>query len=276
MDRLAATFSRLRRQRRKALIPFIVGGDPDMGATAAVIRALDEAGADVIEVGLPFSDPLADGPVIQRASFRSLTHGTTADTLFAMLRSLAPGVSAPIVILSYWNPIARYRGGLRDGAHSGGTQAFFDAAARAGVAGIIIPDLPAEESALVREPARRAGVATIFLAAPTSPPDRLRQIARLSRGFVYYVSVIGTTGVRRELSKEWLHGVRQIKMLTTTPVCVGFGISTPAQARAVARVADGVIIGSALVKALEPAIGKGRAALAAQARRTLMPFRKAV
>ena len=260
--RLRATFDRLRRSGRKALIPFLMGGDPDLETTARLIRVLADAGADIVEIGVPFSDPLADGPVIQRASSRALARGATPRDVLDMVRSVSSDVSAPVVLLSYWNPIVQYPG-------------FVDRARRAGVSGVVVPDLPPEEANGFRHSAKSAGVATIFLASPTSSPDRLRRIARASEGFIYYVSLTGTTGVRDRLSSDWLHGVRQLKLITTKPVCVGFGISTPAQASAVARAADGVIIGSALLKTLEP-FRHRRAALVRRASVMIRQFRKAV
>ncbi|MBI4322697.1 MAG: tryptophan synthase subunit alpha [Candidatus Omnitrophica bacterium] len=239
---LRATFERLRRTHRKALIPFIMGGDPRPTVTASLLLALAEAGADVLEVGIPFSDPLADGPTIQRASQRALHAGTTPAAVLDIVGAVARRTAVPIVVLSYWNPILRYGAGR-----------FVRAACQSGAGGIIVPDLPPEEAGPFRHAAGLAGIATIFLAAPTSPPPRLRSIARAAEGFIYYVSVTGTTGARDRLPGEWLQGVRQLKRLTTKPVCVGFGISTPSQAASVARVADGVIVGSALIRELEGA-----------------------
>jgi len=246
MDALRATFDRLRRQRRAALIPFIMGGDPTPSVTANLLVALQDAGADLIEVGIPFSDPLADGPTIQAASARALAHGTTPAGVLRAVASVRRRLHVPVVYLTYWNPVIQF-----DGVGSRTTPAPFLRAARAsGGAGVIVPDLSLEESGPLRQAAARTSLATILLAAPTSSSDRLRAIARASSGFIYYVSVTGTTGVRRRLPAELLHGVRQLKLLTTKPVCVGFGISTPAQAAAVGRVADGVIVGSALIQVM--------------------------
>ena len=270
MDRIHATFDRLRRARRKALIPFVMGGEPTPAVTSQLLLTLEDAGADLIEVGIPFSDPLADGPVIQAASSRALARGVTPLRVLDAVGEAARRLQAPVVVLSYWNPIAQFS---RDGA-PGSAGAFIRAARERGCAGVIVPDLPVEEGQPLREAARRAGFATIFLAAPTSPPARLRAIARASQGFIYYVSVTGTTGARRSLPPTPIHGVRQLKLLTTTPVCVGFGISTPQQARTVAGIADGVIIGSALIQALEPAAGK--TSVLARARTFLARFRRVV
>ena len=271
MTPLDATFHRLRRRRRKALIPFVMGGDPDLETTAQLIRALAESGADVIEVGIPFSDPLADGPIIQRASTRALAHGTTPRRVLQMVREVSRRIDVPLVVLSYWNPILQF--GHNGRGSNAGT--FLREAKRCGVAGIIVPDLPPEEAAAFRQAGAEQGIATVFLAAPTSSPQRLRQIARAAHGFIYYVSLTGTTGVRARLSSDWRHGVRQLKLLTTKPICVGFGISTPAQAASVARVADGVIIGSALLKALE-SLPQSRTARARAASLFLKRFRSAL
>ena len=270
--RIRATFNRLRRQRRKALIPFLMGGDGGLRATADLIRTLADAGADLIEVGIPFSDPVADGPIIQRATMRALARGTTPPALLEMLSRVARQVPVPLVLLSYWNPIARY--GHAHGPANDPTP-FVRAATQAGVAGVIVPDLPPEEAEPLCRIAARHGVATVFLASPTSPPSRLRQIARRSEGFIYYVSVTGTTGVRKGLPTEWLQGVRQLRLMTTKPICVGFGISTPGQAQAIGRLTDGVIIGSALLQRLEPFLGRP-SQRRHQAQRFLLGFRRAL
>ena len=262
MDRIRAVFERLRWTHRKALIPFIMGGDPDLATTCDLLPVLAHAGADLIEVGIPFSDPLADGPTIQRASHRALARHTNPEALLEHLHRTAARVPIPILLLSYWNPIMQYGHGR---SHAADPSPFLRDARAAGCCGVIVPDLPVEEGQPFRQAAVRAGLAPIFLAAPTSPPDRLRRIARCSEGFIYYVSVTGTTGARRRLPSDWLHGVRQLKLVTTKPVCVGFGISTPAQAASVARVADGVIVGSALIRTMEPHVRHKRAVLKAAA-----------
>ena len=252
-------FKQLRSLRRKALIPFLMGGSPSLAALGPLLLALEDAGADIIEVGIPFSDPLADGPVIQGASQRALARGATPPKILEAIASVRHRLTAPIVALCYWNPITQF------GANgAAGVGDFVRTARAAGISGVIVPDLPVEEGAALRA-ASRGQFDTIFLAAPTSPPARLRLIARASEGFIYYVSVTGTTGVRRELPPTLVHGVRQIKLLTTKPVCVGFGIATPAQARQVARVADGVIVGSGLVRVIEQARSVSSAVRAAGA-----------
>ena len=251
MNQIHSTFARLSREHRKALIPFIMAGDPDLMTTEALVPALAEAGADLIEIGIPFSDPLADGPILQRAASRALAAGVTPQVVLARLKPIAHRIQVPLVLLTYWNPVMQY--GRRAPAKSNDVPGheFVRAASEAGISGVVIPDLPPEEAEGFCAIARQCGLATIFLAAPTSSPERLRRIARASEGFIYYVSLTGTTGVRDQLPSEWLHGVRQLKLITTKPICVGFGISTPAHAAQVARIADGVIVGSALVKRLE-------------------------
>ncbi|MBI3996298.1 MAG: tryptophan synthase subunit alpha [Candidatus Omnitrophica bacterium] len=246
MERLRATFNRLRRSRRAVLIPFVMGGDPDLATTASLLLALQDAGADVIEVGIPFSDPLADGPTIQAASARALRRGATPSRVLEAIASVQAQLRVPIVCLSYWNPIMQF-------GSDGSPRSFLQAAHAHGVSGLIVPDVPVEEGRVLQDAAAQERIATIFLAAPTSPPNRLRAIARASQGFVYYVSVTGTTGARHALPDDLVRGIRQLKRMTTKPVCVGFGIATPAQAATVARIADGVIVGSALVQTIAAA-----------------------
>ena len=269
---LCATFDRLRRARRTALIPFIVGGDPDSATTASLLLRLEDAGADLIEVGIPFSDPLADGPIIQRASSRALAHGATPERVLAAIASVHQRLHVPILCLSYWNPLVQF--GQRHTGARPVPQPFLRAAAASGVAGLIVPDLPLEERGSLRRVVPRGVLAMILLATPTSPPERLRAIARASEGFIYYVSVVGTTGVRQRLPDGLVQGVQRLKRLTTKPVCVGFGISTPAHAAQVAAIADGVIIGSALVQALSN--GHGRAERLRHAERFIRRFRRAL
>ncbi|MBI3087648.1 MAG: tryptophan synthase subunit alpha [Candidatus Omnitrophica bacterium] len=272
MERIRAAFERLRRARRKALIPFVMGGDPTLRVTRDLVRALAEAGADLVEIGMPFSDPLADGPVIQRASGRALAGGATPQAILRLIAQMRRTLRIPVVLLSYWNPVMQYGGGR---ARAGDPIPFIRDAAHAGASGLIVPDLPPEEAEGLPQAGSRFGLETVFLAAPTSPPERLRRIARASRGFIYYVSVTGTTGARARLPREWLQGVRQLRLITTTPICVGFGISTPAQAKMVARAADGVIVGSALLRTIEPHL-RHPAALTKRAAAFLRALRRSV
>ena len=252
---LPAAFKRLRDLGRKALIPFVMGGDPDLRTTGPLLLALQEAGADVIEIGIPFSDPLADGPVIQAASSRALSRGATPPRVLDAVASVRARLRVPVVALTYWNPILSFGpGGVPEAV-----RAFTRSARASGLAGVIVPDLPVEESLLLRRAAAAERLCAVLLAAPTSGPARLRMIARASQGFIYYVSVTGTTGARSSLPPSLARGVRRLKRLTAKPVCVGFGISTSAQAAAATRVADGVIIGSALIQAM--ALARGGAAV---------------
>ncbi len=198
-----------------------------------------ESGADIIELGIPFSDPLADGPIIQAASQRALRNGVNLKGIFSLMERLK-GIDIPLVLMGYFNPIFQY--GLKDFARD---------CHRNGIDGVIIPDLPPEEAGLWIGEARRMNLDTIFLIAPTSPPERIRLVARCSRGFIYYVSVTGVTGAREKLPEELELAVKRIKGHSRKPVVVGFGISSPEQAKWVSRFADGVIVGSAIVKIIE-------------------------
>jgi len=239
MSRIEQTFERLKRRRQAALIPFIMAGDPDLKTTEALAVRMAEGGADIIELGVPYSDPLADGPTIQAASQRALQNGVNLKSIFSLARKLQ-GIASPLVLMTYFNPIFRY-----------GLQAFASGCQKSGIVGVIVPDLPPEEAGAWIEEARKVELDTIFLAAPTSPEERVRLVSKVSRGFIYYVSVTGVTGVRGDLPEELASAVRQIKERSRKPVAVGFGISTPEQAKEVSGFADGVIVGSAIVKIIE-------------------------
>jgi len=242
MSRIESTFKKLKEKKRTALIPFIVAGDPDLETTEALVSKMADSGADIIELGLPFSDPLADGPTIQAASQRALKNGTSLGRIFRLTEKLKK-ISSPLVLMTYFNPVFKF--GLRD---------FAESCKQNGLEGVIIPDLPPEEAAPWVQEARACDLDTIFLAAPTSGPERVRLISRRSRGFIYYVSVTGVTGAREELPNELESGVRKIKGYGKKPVAVGFGVSTPAQAKMIGCFADGVIVGSAIVKIIEESI----------------------
>ena len=240
MSRIDAVFAGLRARHERALIPYFVGGDPSLEATAHLIEEADARGADVIEVGLPFSDPLADGPTIQRAAVRALERGTSLYRLLPVLAGVSGRIRAPLVLMTYLNPLHRY--GLDKVALD---------LARAGVSGLIVPDCPIDESGPLGKAAGAAGLDLIALAAPTSGPERLRRIARASRGFVYLVPLTGITGERTEVPAELVRLVRDLRGVTTKPIGVGFGISTPAQVTAVVQHADAAIVGSAIVRLVE-------------------------
>jgi tryptophan synthase alpha chain len=240
VSRIDEVFARLRARGERALIPYFCAGDPSLEATARLIAEADARGADVIEVGLPFSDPLADGPTIQRAAVRALERGTSLYRLLPVLAGVSGRIRAPLVVMTYLNPLHRY-----------GLERVTRDLAKAGVAGLIVPDCPLDESGPLARAAAAASLDLVALAAPTSGPDRLRRIARQSRGFVYLVPLTGITGERAAAPPELVRLVRDLRAVTTKPVCVGFGISTPDQVAAVVRHADGAIVGSAIVALVE-------------------------
>ena len=232
MSRLSDAFPR----GGTALVCYAMGGDPTLAATEELLRAIDGEGAEVIEIGLPFSDPIADGPTLQAAATRALRAGTTLARLLDSVGRLR--LRAPLVAMGYMNPIERM-----------GTAAFARALAQAGIAGAIVPDLPLEEAGPLRGELAQAGVDLVPLLAPTTGPERAAAIAREARGFLYYVSVTGVTGARSELPADLAARLREMRALSKVPLAVGFGISRPEQARALRGLADGVVVGSALVAA---------------------------
>lgn len=244
MNKIEKIFKGLRSQGRAALIPYLVAGDPDLKTTEALVLRMAESGADIIELGLPYSDPLADGPTIQAASQRALQKGVNLRGIFALAEGLK-NTSPPLVAMTYFNPVFRY-----------GLKAMARDCQGSGIAGVIIPDLPPEEARPWIEEAKKFDLATIFFAAPTSSPERIKMAGRCSRGFIYYVSVTGVTGARGSVPEELGGAVGWIREQTRKPVAVGFGISTPEQAKEVSRLADGVIVGSAIVKIIEESSGK--------------------
>lgn len=246
MNRINRTFKRLKREGKTAFIAYITAGDPNLASTGDIVLSLEKAGVDIVELGIPFSDPLADGPVIQQASYRALKNGATLKKIFAVTQRLRTRTDIPIVFMTYFNPVLQY-----------GLKKFFVSCVNAGVDGVIVPDLPYEEAGELIRLGRRHGVATIFLAAPTSTQRRLAKIAANSSGFIYYVSLTGVTGARSTLPRDVVSNVRRIQAMTDKPVAVGFGVSDTSQARMLAGAADGVIVGSAIVKI----IGEGKKAL---------------
>jgi len=237
MNRIDRRFKELRAEGRKAFIAYITAGDPNLAMTAKLVLSLERSGVDMIELGIPFSDPLADGPTIQAASQRALAGGATLRKAFAAVTAMRRKTEIPLVFMMYFNPILRF-----------GIKEFFARCRTAGVDGVIVPDLPCEEARDLVKAGRANGVATIFLAAPTSTNRSVREIIKKSRGFIYYVSLTGVTGARSALPSDIAKNLKKIKSLTDKPVAVGFGVSTPAQAAGLARHADGVIVGSAIVK----------------------------
>ncbi len=235
-NRIEQRFEDLKARGETAFIPFITAGDPTLAQTEAVVLALEAAGADVIELGVPFSDPVGDGPAIQAASQRALLNHITLADIFALLKRVREKSAVPILLFSYYNPLLAY-----------GLERFAKDAA-AGADGVLCVDLPPEEADEYKAALDAVGMCTVFLTAPTSNDTRLALVSKQCTGFVYYVSQMGVTGVRTELANDLSSAVARIKKHTSKPVAVGFGISTPEQARAVAKIAEGVVVGSALVR----------------------------
>jgi tryptophan synthase alpha chain len=238
MTRIALVFKKLK-NKRAAFIPFIVAGDPDLKTTEALVLKIAECGADIIELGIPFSDPLADGPTIQTASQRALKNGVHVKEILGMAERLK-GIDTPLILMTYFNPVFQY-----------GLRSFAEDCRRSGINGVIIPDVPPEEARPWVLEAKSLNLDTIFLLAPTSSTERIKLASRYSRGFLYYVSVTGVTGARGKLPDEMEAAIGQIRKYSRKPVAVGFGISTPDQVKEVSRLADGVIVGSAIVKIIE-------------------------
>jgi tryptophan synthase alpha chain len=236
MSRLADTFSRLRAERRPGLVTYTTAGDPDLPRSAAILKVLVGAGADVLEVGVPFSDPLADGPVIQRATERALAAGGSLRATLDIIAEVRREVSTPIVLFTYANPIVRM-----------GLEAFAARAAAAGVDGVLALDLPVEEAAQFNAALSAAGLDTIFLLSPTTTDDRIRQAARLGSGFLYAISRLGVTGARDRVASGAEEMVRRIRAVTDMPLALGFGIARPEHVAEVGRYADAAVVGSALV-----------------------------
>jgi tryptophan synthase alpha chain len=240
MSRIADTFATLRARGEAGLVPFFTAGDPDVAVTRELVRAAVAEGADVIELGVPFSDPMADGPVLQRSAARAIAAGTTLHRVLALIAELRADVSVPIVLFGYYNPIFRY-----------GVEALARDAAAAGADGVLCVDLPFEEAGPLRAAADASGLDLIALLAPTTPTARVRTIARHASGFLYFVSVLGVTGARGDLPPELPDMVARVRAITPLPVGVGFGVSCPEQAAWLARFADAVIVGSAIARLVE-------------------------
>ena len=242
MNRIEKKFSELKKEGQAALIAYIASGDPCLSITGKLVEEFESRGVDIIELGVPFSDPIADGPTIQRASGRALKKGIDLPKIFGLVNSLRGKrkVTVPIVLMTYYNPVYKY-----------GVQKFARDASRAGVDGVIVPDLPPEEARDLIVVSRALNFHTIFLLAPTSTTKREALVAKTSTGFIYYVSLTGVTGVHIGALDEVAARVKEIKSMSGKPVCVGFGISTPREVSNIARIADGVIVGSAIIKVIE-------------------------
>ncbi|MEW6067886.1 MAG: tryptophan synthase subunit alpha [Nitrospirota bacterium] len=239
MNRIERTFKNLRNQNKKAFIPYIMAGDPSLEKTKDTVLLLEKCGADIVELGVPFTDPLADGPTIQRASERALKNGVTLRKVIAFVKGLRQITQVPIALMTYYNPV-----------YKSNEENFVKDATDAGVDGVIIPDLPPDEAGYFIKLSRKLALDNIFLLAPTSTEDRIKKVARASTGFIYYVSITGVTGANLLFDGSMDILISKIRKYTDKPIAVGFGISTHEEASAVARVADGVVVGSAIVKRL--------------------------
>jgi tryptophan synthase alpha chain len=253
---ISQAFAAARAAGRKALAPFVTAGDPDLATTVAVLEAVDRAGATLCELGVPYSDPIADGPVIQTSYTRALGAGITLDGVLAIAKQASAKVTMPILAMVSYSIIFRR-----------GIDRFVTDAKAAGLAGFVVPDLPLEESDELDAACRAAGLALVRLVTPTTPPERAEAIARKSTGFLYCVSVAGVTGARTDLPPGLLDRIAWLRTKTDVPIVVGFGISSPEQVRAVAAVADGVIVGSALVRLIAESAAQGQPAMLAQVER---------
>ena len=245
MSKISRTFEKLRSEGRKALIPFITAGYPDINTTEKFIYELEKSGADLIELGVPFSDPMADGPVIQMASERSLANGTNLKTILELVKKVRKRTEIPIILMGYYNPFFIY-----------GLKRISRDAKNAGVDGFLIVDLPPEEAGEMKAQTDSAGLDIIFLLAPTSDEKRINLITKNGTGFIYYVSLTGVTGIRSELDRDIRKQIKKIRRKTRLPIGVGFGISSPAHAKRVAKWADAVVVGSAIIKIVENSSSK--------------------
>ncbi len=240
MTRLEKKFKELAQKKEKALVAFITAGDPDLPTTEKLIYEMEKAGADVIELGIPFSDPSADGPVIQRASERALQKGTTLESVLKLVSKIRKKSQVPLVLMGYYNPILIY-----------GNEKFCKVASQAGVDALIVVDLPPEESEELHLPAKKHNLHIIYLLTPTADEQRMKKVKKLASGFVYYVSMTGITGAKLQAIQEVEAKVKEIKQQIKLPVCIGFGVRSPEDAKHLSKVAEGVVVGSALVSELE-------------------------
>lgn len=245
MNRIEKVFKKLKAQNKRAFIPYVMAGDPSLEKTGEIVLMLEKCGADIVELGVPFTDPLADGPTIQRAAERALNSGVTLRKVIGFVEGLRQHTQIPLVLMTYYNPVFKY-----------GEAGFVKGAVNGGVDGVIIPDLPPDEAGGLVKLSKKAGLATIFLLAPTSTDERIKKVANASRGFIYYVSMTGITGAKLLLDSSLRESVSNIRRVTEIPVAVGFGVSTPDEAGAISGVADGVIVGSAIVKRLHESPGE--------------------
>lgn len=237
MNRIETVFKKLKSQNKKAFIPYIMAGDPSLDRTKELVLLFEKCGANIVELGVPFTDPLADGPTIQRAAERALKNRVTLRKVIQCVKYIRTKTDIPIVLMTYYNPVFKY-----------GEERFVKDAKACGVDGVIIPDLPPDEGDTIIKLSKKQHFAIIFLAAPTSTQDRIKKIVISASGFIYYVSMRGITGTKLSLDSSIKNSILKIRKMTDKPVAVGFGISTPKEAAAVSRFCDGIIVGSAIVK----------------------------
>ena len=237
LNRIDQKFEDLKAQGRKAFIAYITAGDPSVQVTGEIILALERSGVDIVEIGIPFSDPMADGGIIQAASKRALDSGTTMAQIFDMVNIVRQKTQLPLLFMTYYNPVFHF-----------GEEKFVKQCAKIGIDGLIIPDLPPEEAMNLRKVCQQHDISTVFFIAPTSEDQRIKANALASTGFIYYVAMTGVTGNAQAISGHVIKAIKHAKQFTTKPICAGFGISTAEQVKAIAKSADGVIVGSAIVK----------------------------
>ena len=245
MNRIDKKFKELKKKKRNAFIAYLTAGDPSLSVTKDLVLALEKAGVDIVELGIPFSDPMADGPTIQAASQRALSHHVTLDKIFGLVKEIRKYSQIPLAFMSYYNPVFHFN-----------EKRFVQKAKAVGIDGLIIPDLPPEEGRDLLKLARAEKMSLIFFLAPTTTLARMKYIVQKSTGFIYYVSLTGVTGARKELPSDLIRNVKIAKRLTDKPVCVGFGVSQGAQIQMISKIADGVIVGSAIIKEIEKNKGK--------------------
>jgi tryptophan synthase alpha chain len=245
MNRIDETFKRLQSQNKKAFIAFITAGDPDLKTTADLVVAFESAGVDIIELGIPFSDPMADGATIQAASARAIAKGVTLTKVFETVKQIRQKTQIPIAFMTYYNPVFNY-----------GDEGFIKACASVGVDGVIIPDLPPEEATVLRKAAQKYNISTVFFIAPTTTDERMKANAKASTGFIYYVSLTGVTGVQQAVADMVIKDIKRAKKFSNKPICAGFGITNATQVKAIGQIADGVIVGSAIIKEIEKNAGQ--------------------
>lgn len=245
MNRIEAKFKELKKKNKLAFIAFITAGYPGLEKTRELVVEFARRGVDIVELGVPFSDPMADGPIIQEASQESLKRGVNLNDILKLVKTLRKDTDIPLCLMTYYNPIFCF-----------GEEKFARKASGSGVDGVIIPDLPPEEAATFIESAKKYDLDIIFFLAPTSTKERMKFISGVSRGFIYYVSLTGVTGVRKKLPSDLINNLKAVKKNTRKPVCVGFGVSSAKQVRQIYKIADGVIIGSAIIRRIKENIGR--------------------